>query len=101
MTRDMLGELTLMDDLNNDGFMKRWDSSKPPSYTINNAQTAPTGPSSLWRRVIASVSDTPGTGGPQSAMGADIGYRIDDATTGGYFVDMYVSRAGEGLRRCP
>jgi PKD repeat protein len=89
--KDLLGELTLMDDLNNDGFMKRWDSSNPPNYTINNAQTAPTGPSSLWRRVLG--DGTPGAGGPQGVMGDDIGYRIDNATTGGNFVDMYVSRA--------
>ena len=45
-TKDQLGELTLMDDLNNAGFRSRWDSAKPPNYTTNNAQTAPTGPSS-------------------------------------------------------
>ncbi len=93
-TRDQLGELTLMDDLNNDGFMKRWDSAKPPNYTLNNAQTAPTGNSSWWRRVLG--TGTPGTGGPQGVMGADIGYRIDNSTTGGNFVDMYVSWAALG-----
>jgi PKD repeat protein len=92
-TRDLLGELTFMDDLNNDGFRARWDSSNPPNYTINNAQTTPTGNSSWWRRQLASVSDTPGVGGPQEVLGADIGYRIDNGTTGGNFVDVYVSRA--------
>jgi PKD repeat protein len=93
-TRDQLGELTLMDDLNNDGFMKRWDSAKPPNYTINNAQTAPTGNSSWWRRVLG--TGTPGTGGPQGVTDADIGYRIDNSATGGNFVDMYVSWAALG-----
>ena len=93
-TRDQLGELTLMDDLNNDGFMKRWDAPKTPAYLINNAQTAPTGNSSWWRRVLG--TGTPGTGGPQGVMGADIGYRIDNSTTGGNFVDMYVSWAALG-----
>jgi PKD repeat protein len=93
-TRDQLGELTLMDDLNNDGFTKRWDQAKPPNYTINNAQTAPTGNSSWWRRELG--TGTPGTGGPQGVMGADIGYRIDNSTIGGNFVDMYVSWAALG-----
>ena len=44
--RDQLGELTLMDDLVAGQFMARWDSTPPPNYTINNPQTAPTGPSS-------------------------------------------------------
>jgi PKD repeat protein len=87
--RDLLGELTLMDDLNNAGFTARWDQARPPNYTINNAQTTPAGNSSWWRRVIG--TGTPGTGGPQGVMGADIGYRIDNAATGGNFVDMYVS----------
>jgi PKD repeat protein len=90
-TKDLLGEMTLMDDLNNDGFMKRWDSSNPPNYTINNAQTDPAGSSPWWRRVLG--NGTPGAGGPQEVMGWDIGYRIDTAETGGNFVDMYVSRA--------
>ena len=93
-TRDQLGELTLMDDLNNDGFSARWDSANPPNYTINNAQTAPTGASSWWRRELG--SGTAGTGGPQGLMGADVGYRIANNTTGGNFVDMYISWAALG-----
>jgi len=96
MTRDLLGELTLMDDFNNDGFRARWDSSNPPNYTINDAQTDPTGPSPWWRRVLGLVTGTPGVGGPQGVMGSDIGYRIDNSTTGGNFVDIYVSRAALG-----
>jgi len=96
LNKDMLGELTLMDDLNVPqlGFKARWDSAKPPNYTINNAQTVPTGPSSWWRRELG--TGTPGVGGPQGVMGVDIGYRIDNLTTGGNFVDMYVSWAALG-----
>jgi len=94
LTKDQLGELTLMDDLNNDGFKSRWDSAHPPNYTINNAQTTPTGNSTWWRRELG--SGTAGAGGPQGVMGADIGYRIDNATTGGNFTDMYVSWAALG-----
>jgi len=94
MTRDQLGELTLLDDLSNAGFTTRWDSANPPHYTTDNAQTPPTGNSSWWRRVLG--TGTPGAGGPQGVTGPDIGYRIDDNTTGGYFVDMYVSWAALG-----
>jgi uncharacterized repeat protein (TIGR01451 family) len=93
-SRDQLGELTLLDDLNNAGFATRWDSANPPHYTTNNAQTPPTGNSSWWRRVLG--TGTPGVGGPQGVTSSDIGYRIDDNTTGGYFVDMYVSWAALG-----
>jgi PKD repeat protein len=94
LTRDLLGELTLMDDLENDGFMKRWNSAHPPNYTINNAQTTLTGNSSWWRRTLG--SGTAGNGGPQGVMDVDIGYRIDSTTSGGNFVDMYVSWAALG-----
>jgi len=94
--RDQLGELTLMDDLNEGKFMARWDSDHPPNYTKNNAQTVPTGPSSWWRRELGSGTDMDGVGGPQGVMGADIGYRIDNDATGGNFVDMYVSWAALG-----
>ena len=93
-TRDQLGELTLMDDLNGATFKARWNSANPPSYTINDAQTTPTGNSSWWRRELG--TGTPGVGGPQGVMGWDIGYRIDNGTTGGNFTDMYVSRAALG-----
>mgnify|MGYP003377111856 CR=1 FL=1 len=33
--RDQLGELTLMDDLSNVGFMARWGGGSPPGYTTN------------------------------------------------------------------
>jgi uncharacterized repeat protein (TIGR01451 family) len=92
--RDQLGELTFLDDLNNDGFTARWDSANPPHYTTNNAQTSPTGNSSWWRRVLG--TGTPGVGGPQGVMSSAIGYRIDDATTGGNFMDAYVSWAALG-----
>jgi len=93
-SRDQLGELTLLDDLNNAGFATRWDSANPPHYTTNNAQTTPTGNSSWWRRVLG--TGTPGAGAPQGVTGPDVGYRIDDNTTGGHFVDMYVSWAALG-----
>jgi PKD repeat protein len=92
--RDQRGELTLMDDLHEGKFMARWDSDHPPNYTKNNAQTAPTGNSTWWRRELG--IGTAGIGGPQGVMGADVGYRIDNATTGGNFVDMYVSLAALG-----
>jgi len=94
LSKDQLGELTLMDDLNEGKFMARWDSDHPPNYTKNNAQTDPKGNSSWWRRELG--SGTAGVGGPQGVIGADIGYRIDNLTTGGNFVDMYVSWAALG-----
>jgi hypothetical protein len=94
-TRDELGELTLMDDLGNVGFMARWNSSNPPRYTTNTPKPDPPAtPSSWWRRELG--TGTPGAGGPQGVMGSDIGYRIDNATTGGNFVDMYISWAALG-----
>jgi len=79
--RNLLGEVTLLDDLANVGFTTRWDSTTPPRYTTN----APG--STIWRRELG--SGTPGTGGPQSTSGdPEIGYRIDGA-----YVDMFVSLA--------
>lgn len=77
LTRDLLGELTFLDDLANVGFTARWDSTNPPKYTTNAVG------SPFWRRELG--SGTPGTGGPQGVFGTDIGYRID-----GDFVDVYV-----------
>jgi hypothetical protein len=83
LTRDRLGELTFLDALNEERFVTRWDSTNPPDYTTNTPDTAPS-PSPFWRRLMG--SGTPGTGGPQGVMGAEVGYRIDDA-----HVDMYVA----------
>jgi hypothetical protein len=82
--RNLLGEITLMDDLANVGFTTRWDSNTPPRYTTN-------GPSSpQWRRALG--AGVAGTGGPQAVeTDPDIGYRIS-----GNFVDMYVSRSAIG-----
>jgi len=87
--RDLLGELTLMDDLANIGFATRWNQGNKGWYITNTP--GGNGPSSLWKRELG--TGTAGTGGPQGVMGADIGYRIDNATTGGNFVDMYISWA--------
>lgn len=77
LTRDLLGELTFLDDLANVGFSARWNSTDPPKYTTNAVG------SSFWRRELG--SGTPGTGGPQGVFGTDIGYRINDD-----LVDFYV-----------
>jgi PKD repeat protein len=91
-SRDRLGELTLMDDLQNVGFTARWNQGNKGWYITNTRDND--GPSSLWKRALG--TGTAGTGGPQGVMGSGIGYRIDDATTGGHFVDMYVSWAALG-----
>jgi hypothetical protein len=91
--RDQLGELTLMDDLPpNLGFKTRWNSGGSGAYITGIPDSGAN--STLWMRRLG--SGTPGTGGPQGVMGADIGYRIDSATTGGNFVDMYISWAALG-----
>jgi len=90
--RDQLGEITLMDDLANIGFKARWTKGSFGAYITGTPESG--GNSTLWMRELG--TGTNGTGGPQSATGADIGYRIDDTTTGGYFVDMYISRAALG-----
>lgn len=85
--RDQLGEMTLMDDLANDGFTARWGSHSV--YLVNSPDTSPS-PSGLWRRTLG--AGTPGVGGPQQAMSnADVGFRI-----AGNVVDIYVSRAAVG-----
>jgi len=91
-SRDQLGELTLVDDLQNVGFTSRWNQGNSGWYITNTPDND--GPSSLWKRALG--SGTAGTGGPQGVMGSGIGYRIDDATTGGHFVDMYISWAALG-----
>jgi len=91
-SRDRLGELTLMDDLQIVGFTSRWNQGNNGWYITNTPDND--GPSSLWKRALG--SGTAGTGGPQGVMGSGIGYRIDDATTGGRFVDMYISWAALG-----
>jgi hypothetical protein len=78
--RDLLGEIFLLDDLANVGFTSRWNSTNPPLYSTNAIG------SPLWIREIG--SGTPGVGGPQSALGTEIGYRID-----GVYVDMYIDLA--------
>jgi hypothetical protein len=83
LTRDRLGELTFLDALNEERFVTRWDSTNPPAYTTNTPDTPPS-PSPFWRRLMG--SGTPGTGGPQGVMGAEVGYRLTDA-----HVDMYVA----------
>ncbi|MGB6873948.1 MAG: PKD domain-containing protein [Dehalococcoidia bacterium] len=88
-SRDQSGEVTLMDDLANIGFAKRWNSGGSGAYIGGTPDSG--GNSSLWKRVLG--SGTAGTGGPQGVMAVDIGYRIDNATTGGNFTDMYVSWA--------
>jgi len=92
-SRDQLGELTLMDDLPpNLGFKTRWNSGGSGAYITGIPDSGAN--STLWMRRLG--SGTPGTGGPQGVMGADVGYRIDNATTGGNFVDMYISWAALG-----
>ncbi|TET40931.1 MAG: PKD domain-containing protein, partial [Dehalococcoidia bacterium] len=91
-SRDLLGELTFMDDLTNIGFAKRWNKGGSGAYITGTPDNGD--PSSLWKRELG--DGTAGTGGPQEVMIGEIGYRIDDAATGGYFVDMYVSRAALG-----
>jgi len=86
-SRDRLGELTLVDDLANIGFTTRWNQGNNGWYITNTP--GGDGPSSLWKRVLG--SGTAGVGGPQGVMTSYIGYRIDNATTGGRFVDMYIS----------
>lgn len=89
LTRDQLGEMTLLDDLLNTGFTTRWDSTSPPKYTTNTPTGAPS-PSTTWRRVLG--AGTAGAGGPQGIVTDPfIGYRVT-----GNFVDMYISRARIG-----
>jgi len=90
--RDTLGELTLMDDLANIGFSTRWTKGATGYYLTNTPEGG--GPSSLWRRAYG--SGTGGVGGPQGVMSSDIGYRIDNAATGGNFTDMYISWSALG-----
>ena len=90
--RDRLGEVTLMDDLGNIDFKTRWNQGGSGGYITGTPDSG--GNSTFWRRELG--TGTNGTGGPQGVMGADIGYRIDNATTNGTFVDMYVSRAALG-----
>jgi len=90
--RDQLGELTLMDELVANKFNPRWNPGKAGWYITNTPDG--NGPSSLWKRALG--DGTAGTGGPQGVMSSDIGYRIDNLTTGGNFVDMYVSWAALG-----
>jgi hypothetical protein len=66
-TRDQLGELTLLDDLTDQDFAE-WEADNPPLYTTNGLG------SGTWRREVGARN--PGVGGPQSVLGADIGYRI-------------------------
>lgn len=80
LTRDQLGELTLLDDLTNGGMSARWDTVNPPLYTTN---PSPAPGSTLWRRALG--SGTAEGGGPQSGGNADIGYRLNGAV-----VDTYV-----------
>jgi hypothetical protein len=86
--RDHIGEITLMDDFvhneENDGF-RQWDATNPPHYT-DNSPSEGVSPSPIWRRVLG--TGTPGAGGLQSALGPEIGYRLD-----GNRVDMYVELA--------
>jgi PKD repeat protein len=91
-SRDQLGELTLMDDLANIGFEKRWNLGNSGAYITGTPDNGAT--SSHWVRECG--NGTAETGGPQGVMGADIGYRIDNSATGGNFVDMYVSWATLG-----
>jgi PKD repeat protein len=90
--RDQLGELTLMDDLTNLGFRPRWNSGGSGAYITGIPDSG--GNSTLWMRQLG--SGTAGTGGPQGVMGPDIGYRIDNVTTGGNFTDVYISWAALG-----
>jgi PKD repeat protein len=90
--RDLLGELTFMDDLANIGFAKRWNKGGSGAYITGTPDNG--GNSTLWMRELG--TGTNGTGGPQGVMIGEIGYRINDTATGGYFVDMYVSRAALG-----
>ena len=87
--KDLLGELTLMDDLTNIGFATRWNQGNSGAYITGTPDSGNS--SSLWKRELG--TGTAGTGGPQGVMGTDIGYRIDTTTTGGNFVDMYISWA--------
>jgi hypothetical protein len=85
-TRDLLGEMTLLDDLANGGITARWDSTNPPKYFTNTPSGSPS-PSTIWRRLMG--AGTAGTGGPQGVTtDPDIGYRIT-----GVYVDMYISRS--------
>ncbi|MFC1927208.1 PKD domain-containing protein [Chloroflexota bacterium] len=90
--KDQLGELTLMDDLGNIGFKARWNQGGSGAYITGIPDNG--GSSSVWNRTLG--TGTLGVGGPQGVMGADIGYRIHNAFTGGNFVDMYISRAALG-----
>jgi hypothetical protein len=82
-SRDKWGEITLMDDLANIGFAKRWNKGGSGGYITNTTDSG--GPSSYWVRELG--YGMPVVGGPQGVNGTDIGYRIS-----GNFVDMYVSR---------
>jgi hypothetical protein len=93
LSRDQLGELTLMDDIDLAGFQARWDSHMPPLYAQGNTPEAGTGvsPSPYWRRVLGS---TVGAGGVDQASTSDpdIGYAIGyDSEDDCNYVDMYVS----------
>jgi len=83
-SRDLLGEITLMDDLTNITFKTRWNKGGHGAYITGTPDSG--GPSSYWVREYG--NGTAGTGGPQGVNGTHIGYRIDNK-----FVDMYVSRA--------
>ncbi len=84
--RDQLGEQTLMDDPTNIGFTSRWSNGLAYGTGVPNAGPAGTD----WVRELG--AGTAGTGGPQSVLGADIGYRIQGDT-----LDMYVSWDQLGL----
>ena len=87
-TRDLLGELTLMDDLGNVGFTSRWDTVNPPRYVTSNVPSDNIA-SPWWQRTLG--TGNPGTGGPQHATdNPNIGYQIGVSATCN-FVDIYVS----------
>jgi PKD repeat protein len=91
-SRDRLGELTLIDDLQNVGFTSRWNQGNKGWYITNTPNND--GVSSLWKRALG--SGMAGTGGPQGVMSSSIGYRIDNTATGGSFADVYISWAALG-----
>jgi invasion protein IalB len=103
---DQYGELTLIDDLGNEGFFSRWNSATPPEYK----QNATIG-SAYWRRVLGDpaiqppmpsngIQSTPLIGTVPPAGGStnpDIGYKMgvlpDTPCQSGNGVAMFVSRA--------
>lgn len=81
---DLLGELLLLDDLDNMGIDTRWGGgTQPHPYFINEPVGEPT-PSPYWQREVG--TGTGGFGGEQGVFGEAIGYHME-----GQFVDMYFS----------